>query len=438
MTELYSIFSQTIKRYYQPTGKLVLGFSGGVDSRVLLELLAQYKESHDYECCAVYVHHGLSENADRWAEQCQLWAQALAIPFFIETVKLDQNSGESIESLARAARYQALAKHITKHDLLLTGQHADDQIETFLLALKRGSGPKGLSSMAQHMPFGDGSIVRPLLSATRAQIEAYAQVKQLEWVEDESNQDTRFDRNFIRHQVTPVLTQRWPHFQQAVARSAELCAQQQLLLEELLQGELRSAQIPDGSLSIHHLSLHSELARSQLLRMWLAALGEPMPSKEHLAIIWNQVALARLDANPCLKLGDSEIRRFDQKLYCVQTQQDVSQWQAPIGLNQAVELPDGLGVLHLKALEQDNQGGIALAGKSQELWISFDPQGLSACPVGRVGRRKLKKLFQEYGVPSWLRRRTPILMYRDQVVAVANLFIDRDFSGQDCELSWDK
>ncbi|AXN03428.1 MULTISPECIES: tRNA lysidine(34) synthetase TilS [Vibrio] len=436
MSELYSLFSHVINRHRLASSQLVLGFSGGMDSRVMLELLAQYRDETSCECCAVYVHHGLSQHADAWAKQCQRWAQHAAIPFFIERVQLDTASGESVESLARTARYQVLAKYINTDDLLLTGQHSDDQIETFLLALKRGSGPKGLSSMAQAMPFGAGKIVRPLLAATRVQIESFAVTQNLDWIEDESNQDTRFDRNFIRHHITPVLTQRWPHIHQAVARSATLCAQQQVLLEELLQEAIQEAKMPDGSLSITALSHRSELARYQLLRMWLAQLGEPMPTQEHLAMIWQQVASARIDANPRLKLGQSEIRRFDQKLYCIQTYQDISDWQAMIVPDQSLTLPDGLGNLTLSSHGASKR--IALPDDCHQLSVTFNPEGLAACPVGRVGSRKLKKLFQEHGVPSWLRRRTPILMHRNQVVAIANLFVDRDFSGQDCELIWDK
>ncbi|MDF5627496.1 tRNA lysidine(34) synthetase TilS, partial [Vibrio parahaemolyticus] len=164
-------FAQVLGRYYQSGTKVVLAFSGGVDSRLLLELLSRYQQAHFVECHAVYVHHGLSSNADNWADKCLLWAQQVGISCSIERVSLDISNGESIELLAREARYQALTKYVQEGDILLTGQHADDQLETFLLALKRGSGPKGLSSMAESMPFSCGSLVRPLLTIKRKTIE---------------------------------------------------------------------------------------------------------------------------------------------------------------------------------------------------------------------------------------------------------------------------
>ncbi|GAL07624.1 tRNA(Ile)-lysidine synthetase [Photobacterium aphoticum] len=240
----------SVLRAYSPS-RFVLAFSGGMDSRVLLHLLARYQQVHpEVTCQAVHVHHGLSANADTWAAQCEAWAQEAGMACVIEHVTLLTGSGESIEQLARDARYQALNKHVDANTVLLTAQHADDQLETFLLALKRGSGPAGLSAMPAYIAFGAGLHCRPLLGVSRAEIEQYADTHQLEWVEDESNQDERYDRNFLRHQVTPLLTARWPGIRKAVARSARLCAEQERLLEDLLAAQLAQAVQPDGSLAV--------------------------------------------------------------------------------------------------------------------------------------------------------------------------------------------
>ncbi|KAB1453641.1 tRNA lysidine(34) synthetase TilS [Vibrio panuliri] len=433
MDSLYSLFVNALAQS-QPR-KIVLALSGGVDSRVLLDLLAQYQHDFDCHCLAVHVHHGLSQNAESWAQQCQTWCQAANIALVVERVELSL-TGRSIEESAREARYLALAKHLEAGDVLLTGQHSDDQLETFLLALKRGSGPKGLSAMAQQMPFGQATIIRPLLRISRSQIEAYAQDKHLVWVDDESNQDIRFDRNFIRHQISPLLQQRWPHFSQAVQRSSELCAEQEALLEELLSDKLRQAMGKNQSLSIDCLSQHSERVRGQLLRMWLSALGQKMPSRDHLSKLWQQVALAREDANPILNLSGGQVRRSNGELYWVEAAKDISQWQHNIALEQRLTLPEHLGSLQLILTGSGQLSSDALARGSLE--VIFNPEGLSAHPVGRRHSRKLKKLFQEYGVPSWLRRRTPILLCDGEVAAIADLFIDQRFAGQDCELIWDR
>ncbi|MDK9773204.1 tRNA lysidine(34) synthetase TilS [Vibrio sp. B181a] len=446
MESLYSQFVQVLERYHQPNTKIVLAFSGGVDSRLLLELLSRYQQaysvdnqstdSHSFKCHAVYVHHGLSSNADEWADKCLVWAEQAGITYSVERVSLDTNSGESIELLAREARYQALAKHIQSGDLLLTGQHADDQVETFLLALKRGSGPKGLSSMAESMPFAGGTLVRPLLAVKREQIEAEAREQKLDWVEDESNQDIRYDRNFLRHRIVPELSERWPSIHQAVQRSASLCAQQEELLDELLSAVFERALQSDLSLSIEELVTHSELARARLVRMWLAKLNANMPTQVQLNLIWNEVALAQQDANPKLQLKQGEVRRFQNRLYWVTETVDVTTWQSAIQTDTALLLPEQLGELTLST--NSEQATIAMPPHPELLRVTFNPEGLSAHPTTRNHSRKLKKLFQEYNVPSWLRRQIPILMYQDQVVAVGNLFVDQAFSGQDCELIWRK
>ncbi len=433
MSNLYAHLCQQLQLYHQR--RFVLALSGGVDSRVLLALLARYRDEFGAFVSAVHVHHGLSENADNWVSQCHKWCNDYSIELSIEYVQLDTSSGESIEKLAREARYQALNKHVAQGDILLVGQHADDQIETFLLALKRGSGPKGLSSMAKASSFGLGTLFRPLLTVKRSDIESCADELQLEWITDESNSDTRYERNFIRHKVTPVLTARWPSIHDSVQRTVELCAEQESLLEELLYSSLQQAMAKDGSLIIDELIKHSEAVRRQLIRQWFRRCHLPMPSRKHTDMIWDELALAKLDANPKLKLSDYEVRRYCGHLYCVAEYQDVSGWTSDINFCQPLRLPDNLGTLEIV---KSTKGLLHLPDCSDDLWISFNPEGLSACPVGRVGSRKLKKLFQEYGVPSWLRRRIPILMYQNHVVAVGNLFIDRDFSGQDYDLVWDK
>ncbi|MEZ8466199.1 tRNA lysidine(34) synthetase TilS [Vibrio splendidus] len=444
MTHIIETFTSVLNQSALKPNRLIVAFSGGVDSRVLLELAAQYAQTHGIECCAVHVHHGLSKNADHWAEQCQTWCDALSVSLAVERVSLDIDSGESVEKLARDARYNAFQKHLSFGDVLITGQHIDDQLETFLLALKRGSGPKGLSSMAKMMPFANAHIVRPLLSVTRTDIEGAARDMALTWVEDESNQDVRFDRNFIRHQVTPTLTERWPSFRESVSRSAQLCAEQELLLDELLESHFQQALGDSQNLSVEALSQHSDLLRARLLRMWLSHCNQPMPSKKQLKLIWHEVACAQADANPKLVLNDAEVRRFNHQLYLVRETKDLSNWQSDISMEGSLVLPDGLGELRLNSALSDGASNnrdaqsFSLSDTNATLRVIFNPEGLSAHPVGRGHSRKLKKLFQEYQVPSWLRRRTPILMDGDRVIAVLGLFVDKNYEGQDCEALWSK
>ncbi|MDK1299650.1 tRNA lysidine(34) synthetase TilS, partial [Cronobacter malonaticus] len=296
--------------------QLLVAYSGGLDSTVLLHQLVRLRETHpELRLRAIHVHHGISPNADRWAAHCQALCHRWQVPFELAYVELAQD-GLGLEAQARKARYQAFAAALVPGEALVTAQHLDDQCETLLLALKRGSGPAGLAAMPAELPFAGSILLRPLLNTPRAQLEAWASRHQLVWIDDESNQDDRFDRNFLRLRILPALEARWPHFTEAAARSAQLCGEQEQLLDELLAPEL--AALMDGkTLAIAPLETMSALKRAALLRRWLAALNAPMPSRATLQRIWDEVAQSREDAAPRLKCGDYEARRYQGRLWWV-------------------------------------------------------------------------------------------------------------------------
>lgn len=434
---LYASLEAYLTATAEKSSRFVLALSGGLDSRILLHLMGRYLQAHpEASCKAVHVHHGLSPHADHWAERCAGWAAEVGIGIEVERVSLALGKRLSVEQQARDARYAALRTHIESGDVLLTAQHADDQLETVLLALKRGSGPTGLSAMPKRIAFASGWHIRPLLDQPRAAIEQYACEHRLDWIEDESNSDERYDRNFLRHQITPLLNTRWPGIRKAVARSAALCAEQEALLQELLAEQLSQAISADQSLDIACLypdRPESERRGKALLRYWFAAVGVKMPSQAQLDQVWHSVVLAKPDANPKVCWGDTEVRRFRQRLHVVQPWPDVSSLTVSVGLNETCQLPPSLGSL---LLAESEGGQLRLPWHDEPVSVRFEPAGLEVQPVGRVGKRKLKKLFQEYGVPSWQRRRTPLLFYGEELAAVAGLFVVEAFAGKDCDLTW--
>ncbi|KAB2825555.1 tRNA lysidine(34) synthetase TilS [Aliivibrio finisterrensis] len=444
---LYSQFSSQLASYPVATPHLVVALSGGIDSMVLLRLASIYAKDKQLECIAVHVNHGLSQHAYDWEAVCQVHCDSLAIPLNIERVQLVVSAQDSLEEVARKARYKALDKHMQANSLLLTGQHQDDQAETFFLALKRGSGPAGLSSMPSITPLSQGYKCRPLLSVSRTEIEQYGQENQLEWVEDESNNDTRFDRNFLRHDVVPNLVQRWPSFTSAVSRSAQLCAEQESLLNELLSPKLVEFQNAYQGISILRLIHESPLARNMLLRLWLKQFAIPLPSQVQLGVLWNEVAQAKEDANPTLALGSVQLRRSQGYLYCLPHYEELSEWRSE--LKDKLLLPDALGKLTLlpvvaedkaATITSSNQEALLLRAPSEneKVEVRFNVVGLTPHPEARQHSRKMKKLYQEYEVPSWQRTRMPMVFYNDELAAVAGLFVCKKFSGEECELHWHK
>lgn len=248
------------------------------------------------------------------------------------------------------------------------------------------------------------------------------------WIEDESNQDDTYDRNFLRLRVTPLLQQRWPHFAQAVARSAALCAEQESLLDELLASDLADCITAHGTLLLVPLMMMSDVRRAALLRRWLAGLNAPMPSRDGLERIWQEVALAREDASPCFRLGEYEVRRYQSQLWWVKSVDGQSEtvipwleWKTPLAL------PAGLGSVQLISA-----GELRMPQADEAVSIRFKAPGLLHI-VGRNGGRKLKKIWQEQGIPPWRRDTTPLLFYGETLIAAAGVFVTREGAADDEE-----
>ncbi|ELY3771695.1 tRNA lysidine(34) synthetase TilS [Cronobacter dublinensis] len=416
--------------------QLLVAYSGGLDSTVLLHQLVRLREACPaLRLRAIHVHHGISPNADRWAAHCQAMCHRWQVPLELAYVEL-REEGLGVEAQARKARYQAFEAALAPGEALVTAQHLDDQCETLLLALKRGSGPAGLAAMPAELPFAGSVILRPLLNTPRAQLEAWADRHKLLWIDDESNQDDRYDRNFLRLRILPALEARWPHFTQAAARSAQLCGEQEQLLDELLAPEL-AALMEGKTLAIAPLESMSERKRAALLRRWLAALNAPMPARATLQRIWDEVAQSREDASPRLKVGDNEARRYQGRLWWIKARrgqrQTIIPWQ---DASRPLLLPQALG-----ALAFGSEGDAVRAPRAQEaLSVRFSAPG-TLYIVGRDRGRPLKKLWQELQMPPWRRETTPILFYDEQPICAPGLFVTREGQTQNepgLRLAWHK
>ncbi|WP_312759299.1 tRNA lysidine(34) synthetase TilS [Pantoea brenneri] len=407
----------------QPDAALVVAFSGGLDSTVLLHQAWRWQQLHSPQSRlrALHVHHGLSPNADRWAAHCLALCQQWQLACEVLRVRVDgRDSG--IEAAARTARYQALSAALQPGETLLTAQHLDDQCETLLLALKRGSGPAGLAAMPQSRSLGAHRLLRPLLNHSRQALEQYARTHQLVWVEDESNQDLRYDRNFLRQRLLPELSQRWPHFAEATARSAALCSEQEQLLDELLAEQLSALIQPDGSLHFPPLLTMSEVRVNALLRRWIAGQGGAMPSRDALNRIRNEVMASREDAQPRLQFGQAELRRYRQQLYWLPRLSSLRDVQLTWpDLHQPLALPDDLGTLQAS----QSQHLLRFPRLNEQVSVRFHAHG-QVHLVGRSGGREMKKLWQALHIPPWQRERIPLIFYNQTLVCAPDLFITRE------------
>ncbi|OYQ21307.1 tRNA lysidine(34) synthetase TilS [Pseudomonas mandelii] len=407
-----------------------IAFSGGLDSTVLLHLLATLAKNQSLPTLsALHVHHGLQAAADAWPAHCQSVCDALGVP--LQVVHVQVQSGASLERAARDARYGAFIEATQANELLLTAQHRDDQAETLLFRLLRGAGGRGLSGMPRERVLGRGHLVRPLLDVSRAALEAYAAEHQLSWIEDPSNQDRQFSRNYLRHQVFPVLTERWPQAIATMARSAAHLSEAQGLLDDLAHIDLASASTANEfdwlglpSLALAPLAKLSTARQRNAVSHWLTTRTR-LPDSDHWSG-WDDLRDATGDARPVWRLAQGELHRAGGRIwwlsgYWLRIPPSAGVWADP---STALVLPEN-GVLTLT--------GQIPAGSLQ---IRYR-EGGEVMNLPDRGHRDLKRLLNERGVPGFVRGRLPLL-YRDaQLLAVANL---RGLDGNEQEgwhLQWD-
>ncbi|MCY4155394.1 MAG: tRNA lysidine(34) synthetase TilS [Gammaproteobacteria bacterium] len=298
------------------TRHYLVAYSGGMDSHVLLWLLAGLARDAGYRVRAVHVNHNIHPHSQDWARHCRATCQALEVELTVLDVDASAPGRESPENWAREKRYGALREILAADEVLLTAHHQDDQLETLLLRLLRGAGVLGLAAMRPLREFGPGFHARPLLHYSRAQLLDYAQRHNLCWLEDPSNADTQFDRNYLRHEVLPALRHRWPALALPVSRTAQACAEAQELLDELARRDLQdcATQDPDA-LRVDRIQELSAPRQKNLIRHWCRVLDLPTPNSRHLAHIISDVIQARPDARPRVNWKGAELRRQRNYLY---------------------------------------------------------------------------------------------------------------------------
>ncbi|WP_231971497.1 tRNA lysidine(34) synthetase TilS [Thiohalobacter thiocyanaticus] len=398
-----------------------MALSGGLDSVVLLHRLADQREQLGMPLGAVHVDHQLQPDSAHWSERCRALCQELDIPFELHRVEARPGPGESPEAAAREARYRALREWLQPDHCLVTAHHEDDQAETLLLQLLRGSGPRGLAGMPAVSVFGPGWLCRPLLEVTRAQLLEWARNRDLDWIEDPSNADRHYDRNFLRHEILPRLQARWPGVKRALARAARHQAdaaslQVDLAISDLLQVGGRGP----ATLSVAALLHYTPPRRRNLLRYWLHGLGLLMPSEAVLEQIEQSVLGARADTMPRVHWPGGEVRRYRDDLYAMPPLPvPPAQRQGWDGGD--VNIPAAAGRLEVMPTPGQGLAREALAGR--RLQLGFRVGGERLAPAGRGHHHSLKHLFQERGIPPWERDRVPLVYCDDELVAVAGLWL---------------
>ncbi len=394
-----------------------LAYSGGVDSHVLLHVLATTKHPELNLVSAVHVDHGLQSESKQWSKHCENVCLALGVDYQCLQVHVSDIETLGMEAAARLARYQAFEQILSSGDVLLTAQHQHDQAETLLLQLLRGAGPKGLASMAKTSSLGEVELVRPLLDVPQSDLVSYAQQHELEWIEDPSNADTRWTRNYLRHKIWPQIEQRWPQAETTLSRSAQHCAEASELLEDLAVQDmtLLNIDVEANCLFISKIMSLSPARQRNVLRHYIEQRDFSLPSTTVLQAIIDDVCLAAQDKEPLVCWGNAEARRYQDKLY-IEMPLSTHDKTSNIGLKNFKPVP----LQNNQSLSWQSAIGEGLHDEimHKDLRLAYRQGGERIRLQHHEHHQSLKHLFQQWQIPPWQRDRIPLLFCGEKLVAV--------------------
>ena len=450
-----------------------VAFSGGMDSSLLLELASRYlSEYRQANVVAIHVHHGLSDHADLWQSHCENVCHRLGVELVVRQVSLNAKK-KGVEEAARAARYGVFEQVLPSESVLLQGHHLNDQAETVLLRLMRGAGVKGIAGIPKTRALHSAQIHRPFLEVPRSELLRASEALELEWVEDDSNASSDYDRNFIRHEVIPKLESRWQGAVSRLAVSADHCSESAELEASLANIDLEgiTQDLYGSSISITGL-IQLPLSRQRnAVRYWLKYQGLGFPGEKRFQRIWSELLVARDDASPLIEWSLGAVRRYRNAIFSlstsdINTQSDFRPNDISICYDaQLADTDDELGVLFqqqimgrfysLRIIESlihhvacDSIESAACLNKllirpptgDEQITVKFRQGGEVFKPVGKAHHRPLKKWFHDSNVPPWLRDSVPLLYYNECLVAIGNLLVSDGFQGErgsaNLEISW--
>jgi len=404
--------------------KICVSLSGGVDSIVLLYALNQFL-GKDCSIRAIHINHNLVKDSQRWAEFCKKTCDHIQIKIDIHSVKVNTTEGFGIEAAARKARYHKLQKSVQEGEWLMTAHHQDDQLETILLRMARGTGIEGLQGIQKQFNFGRGNILRPLLDVSKSELLGYARKKNLDWVEDTSNQETYYDRNFLRMNVIPTLKERWPAFPASVSRLSNISTQTSTLLKELAEQDLGSDYLVKN-LDIEIFKNKSIGRVINIIRFLILKNEMSVPTMKVLNSGVNTL-LNPKSVNPSMVWGNYCIKRYLDKLYFLQLselqpKQDSQLINWPI--DETLKLDENGSTL--VAVMTKGQG-LSVKKCDNNLDVQFRKGGESIRPVGHKITKKLKKLYQEDHILPWVRDKIPLLYKENELIGVGDLWFNQNY-----------
>ena len=418
--------------------KFTIALSGGVDSMVLLDLLSKAKRSSDV-IKAIHINHNLHESSKEWVDFAKDACKKYKLPLIIESINPKQE-GFGLEAEAREQRYKKFKEIILDNECLLTAHHLDDQIETMLFRIFRGTGLDGLRSIRKKAKFGKGLLCRPLINIPREAIEQYAKLNDIKWIEDPSNKNIDFDRNYLRNNIVPSIKKRWPNAQKTITRHSSLAENNQKLLHELAKediGEIEKFNVLD----IGILSNKSSLRINNIFRFMILKNKMGIPSLKVLENGIETLINAKSDS-PIITWDGFSIRRYKDTLYFFNPdlkQDEIRPLKMKWFIDETINLGGNRGSIQARFIKGQ---GIALNKCPKSLEIKYRKGGEQIKPSGHKITKSLKNLFQENNVLPWVRDQIPLFYLDEELISVGDLWFNQDYKAKEQEdgflISWDR
>ncbi|QJC29077.1 tRNA lysidine(34) synthetase TilS [Enterobacteriaceae endosymbiont of Plateumaris rustica] len=411
------IFTKKIQFILHKLQKILVAYSGGLDSTVLLFNLVKLRKKYPYiKLRAIHINHNLNFYSKEWSKICFLKCQKWNIPIICKNIILNHKKG-NIEEKARIERYKIFNNIIENNEIIVTAHHLDDQYETILLFLKRGSGPKGLSGISQTHIINKLRLFRPLLNISRKELLNYAMKNNLDWIEDQSNLNNKYDRNFLRNIILPHLHYRWPFFKKSVLKTSSICREQEELITDLLSSVMKKLIQYNNSLFFIPLHKYSIIKRNTIIRKWIEYNKCQMPSRKVLSIIWEEVVCSKSNFKSYVKISNYQIRKYNSCLYCIKNfftlKNNIYKW---INVLIPFILPNNLGKLIFLSKYKKNTLQIRKPKKKEIVFIKFYITG-EYYFLNLKKKNKIHNIWNKLNIPIWERNNIPLLFYNNIFIA---------------------
>lgn len=419
---------------------LCVAYSGGADSTALLHALAKMPQARERGLRAVHVDHGLHPESAQWAQHCIRYCATLDVALSVHRVDVKNTRSEGMEAAARRARQAAFAQSMNEGEYLVLAHHRDDQIETVLLKLLRGAGPEGLGGMRVLRSFSQGFLWRPLLGVPRSVLREYIQQQHLAFIDDPCNDDPRYSRNFLRHEVLPRIAAHWPQAAASILRSATLCRNAAHEIDKLVMESLAHLHRDDNTLHARGWSALPDALREPVLERWLHALGLPAPTQAQVGELKRQIDTARIDCVTCVGWRGAEVHLWRGALHALAPLPALpADWEA-VWSGAPLTVPANCGTLSLRNIPSDTAGSSLVL--NPPLTVRMRRGGERIKPAGDAHTRELRDLLQRAAIPPWQRARMPLIFSESDLLAVGDTWIsDRGralFEAHSVRLVWQR